>query len=156
MDISKTEKEILEHQRADPDFLLCRHGKKEWKGCDPVCAFDEDGKFRENNWNCHLMNKVRSLMGQWVPDEDKAPGNYWWDDDQSYGILFVPSFVKEIDSYLQGTFILVDWYKSRGKTDSFRILQGDTIREGTEADAQELTKIYSIYLDELYSEEGEG
>jgi len=148
------EKRILKKQHADPDFLLCRHGEKDWGGADPCCAFDEDGAFREHNWNCFLMSKVRSLMGQWT-DEDKAPGNYWWDDDQSYGVLLIPSFVNEIDSHLRGCFVLIDWYKSRGKTDSFRILRGDTLRNGTEKDAQELVSLYSVYLDKLYSEDEE-
>jgi len=151
MEASRIERKMLESQRLDPDFLLCRHGKKDWSGMDPVCAFDEDGKFRENNWSCRLMSKVRTLMGQW---NEATPGNYWWDDDDSHGVLYVTSEVgrKEVDSYLRGCYVLIDWYKSRGKTDNFRILQGDTIREGTEADALELTRIYSVYLDELNSE----
>jgi len=147
------EERMLEKQHTDPDFLLCQHGKKDWSGMDPVCAFDEIGRFRKNNWNCILMSKVRALMGQWAPDKYNAPGNYYWDDDQSYGVLLVPSF--DNDSYLGGTFVHLEWYKSRGRTDNFRILQGDVIREGTETDAQELTRIYSAYLDDLYSEDEE-
>ncbi len=134
-------KKMIEKQHADPDFLFCRHGEKDWMGADPCCAFNEDGTFRENNWSCVLMSKVRDLMGQW---SDSAYGHCWWDDDQHYGVLYIQSWVhgKEVDSYLQGTFVLLDWYKSRGKTDSFRILQGDVVREGTEKDALEIVKIY--------------
>jgi len=146
---NEEEKRILNKQHADTDFLLCRHGEKDWSGADPRCAFDEDGTFREHNWNCFLIGKVRSLMGQW---HEKAPGHYWWDDDQNYGVLYIPSWInidqKQIDSYLQGCFILLDWYKSRGRTDSFRILRGDVIREGNEKDAKELVKLYSSWLGE--------
>lgn len=156
---NEEEKKMLEQQHADPDFLLCRHGKKDWSGMDPVCAFGQDGKFRENNWNCLLMSKVRALMGQcwFLSDYKNAPGHWWWDDDDSHGVLYVASEVdkKEVDSYLQGCYVLIDWYKSRGKTDSFRILQRDIIRAGIEADALELTRIYSAYLGELYLEDQE-
>jgi len=151
------ERKMLAKQHADPDFLLCRHGKKEWRGSDPCCAFDEDGKFRERNWNCRLMSKIRSLMGQWADDEDNVPGHYWWDEDQNYGVLYIPAWLniekKQIDSYLLGCFILIDWYKSRGKTDSFRVLEGDKIRQGTEGDALEIARIFKDAIKQLWGGE---
>ena len=132
---------ILKKQHADPDFLLCRHGEKDWNGADPCCAFDESGKFREGNWNCQLMAEIRHLCSPW---NEAAPGHYFWSDDQYYGVLYVSSWIDrtEVDSYLLGAFILLDWYKSRGATDSFRILQRNVVREGTEKDAQEIVRIY--------------
>ena len=137
------ERNILKSQHASPDFILCRHGKKDWKGADPSCAFDKHGNFRDNNWSCFLMNKVRGLMGQW---EENSYGHYWWDDDQYYGVLYIQSWIdgRETDSYLQGSYILVDWYKSRGATDSFMILRGYRIHNGTEKDAKEIVRLYGL------------
>ena len=139
------EARILAKQYSDPDFILCRHGEKDWSGADPCCAFNENGTFREHNWNCFLMNKIRVLMGQ---QDESAPGQCWWDDDQNYGVLYVSTWADGIwgESYLKGCFILMDWYKSRGATDSFRILEGDTIRLGTEKDAEELIRLYTSYF----------
>jgi len=146
--IDKWEQDSLRRQHNDPDFLLCRHGVKYWTGDDPCCAFDEAGNFRENNWNCFLMTKVRELCGQW--DED-APGNCWWDEDQYYGVIYIPTWFagEEVKSPLRGCFVLMDWYKSRGRTDSFRILAGDIVRQGTEEDAEEIAGIFEDYLEEV-------
>ncbi len=152
-------KRMLTEQRADPNYLLCRHGEKDWNGGDPECAFDKEGKFREDNWNCFLMSKVRCLMGQrWFGSrEDTMPGYFWWDEDQNYGVLYIRSWInrKEIDSYLNGAFVLLDWYKSRGRTESFRILQGDTIRQGTEEDAQEIVRLYTETIAKAYEDDEE-
>ncbi len=150
---------MLAEQRAGVNYLLCRHGEKDWNGGDPECAFDEHGKFREDNWNCFLMVKVRCLMGQgWFGSrEEGMPGYYWWDEDQNYGVLYIRSWMhqKETDSYLNGAFVLLDWYKSRGATDSFRILQGDIVRQGTEGDAEEIVRLYAETIAKMYEDDEE-
>lgn len=90
------------------------------------------------------MGKVRELMGQWADNPNDVPGHYWWDDDQNYGVLYIHSWLygKPVNSHLRGVFVLLDWYKSRGATDNFRILSGNTIRGGTEDDAKEIVRIY--------------
>ena len=148
------QEEILAKQHAGPDFLMCRHGKRDWRGADPVCAFDESGKFREWNWNCILMSKVRSLMGHWAKPGSTS-GHYWFDDDQNYGVLYIPSWIdrKQVDSYLMGAFVLLDWYKSRGRTDSFRILQRDIVRQGTEKDAEEIVRLYAEEIAKTFEDD---
>ena len=140
------EREIVEKQHADPNFLLCRHREKDWSGADPECGFNEDGTFRESNWRCWLLSQVRSLMGQY---DEEAPGQCWWDDDQNYGVLYVSTWADGVwgESYLKGCFILMDWYKSRGATDSFRVLEGNIVRLGTEKDAEELVRLYSQFIE---------
>ena len=101
------------------------------------------------------MSQVRCLMGQgWLGPNEGMPGNYWWDDDQNYGVLYIRSWMhqKETDSYLSGAFVILDWYKSRGATDSFRILQGDTIRQGTEKDAEEIVATREWLLEHQHRE----
>ena len=56
--------------------MLCRHGKKDWNGSDPKCAFDEEGKFREENWNCFLLTAVRGLMNQYRMKMGSVPMEY--------------------------------------------------------------------------------
>ncbi len=126
--------------------LLCRHGEQKWNGQAPGCGFNEDGSFREDNWNCFLLNAVRRLMNQ---HEENCPyGKCWWDDDQWQGVLYVPcgdNWWDEERSDYMGAVVLMTWYKSRGRTDSFKIVSGDTIREGTEQDAIEILKILKQY-----------
>jgi len=132
--------------------MLCRHGTKNWSGSDPECGFDEEGKFREENWMCFLVQNVRDLMNQWNSPEDKEycpTGHCWWDDDSYVGVLYIPYSMMpytEMISPLTSSMVIMTWYKSRGRTDSFRILGGDgTLREGNESDAVEILRIFSKY-----------
>jgi len=127
--------------------MLCRHGEKHWNGSDPECAFDEEGVFRDNNWNCFLLNTVRSLMNQ--DDDEGCPyGKCWWDADEYQGVLYLPcgdNWWDEERGDLLGAVVLMTWYKSRGRTGTFRIVSRNTIREGTEKDAIEILKIMKDY-----------
>ena len=133
--------------------MLCKHGKKDWEGDDPVCAFDEDGSFVRDNWCCFLLNTIRSLMNQHISqeDEDYCPyGKCWWDADEYQGVLYLPcgdNWWDEERDDLLGAIVIMGWYKSRGTTDSFRIVTYKGIREGTERDAIEILKKTKDYHD---------
>ena len=109
-------------------MVNCSHwqGKKPWKGDDAKCAFLPVGKmFYKENWNCKLMCDIREIL------ETKMYDSIAWSADQKCVVVPVNSE--------SGTFAIIGWYKSRGKTEMFKITDGDTfIRTGTEAEAIEL------------------
>ena len=77
--------------------ILCERRGKTWQGSNPTCAF-KDGTFSPDNWNCATMGTLRDLADLF--DMSHRCG------DDSIGI--VP---------FEGAFIVMAWYKSRGKTD---------------------------------------
>lgn len=68
---------------------------KPWAGEDPKCAFP-DGLFTTYNWNCATMNTLRN----------RAEAFRATSDDQSAGL--VPA---------AGAFVVLYWYKNRGRTE---------------------------------------
>ena len=94
----------------------CKERGKNWVGDEPVCAF-ESGKFSEVNWNCATMNELR----------DKADVT-WGNDDQNASIIPIEN----------GQFIILSWYKNRGRTEGAWIIdEGEckklTIKEADKA-----------------------
>lgn len=133
------EKRILKAQHANPAFLLCRHGKKDWAGADPNCAFGEDGFFKQDNWSCLLMSEVRGLCSQW---SDDGSGTNLWHDDSYIGVIPIQDDTYE--SPLSGRFAILTWYKSRGRTDGFWITDGYEMRVGHEGDAEEILRLHGL------------
>lgn len=64
----------------------------------PRCAF-RDGRFSSNNWNCATMNRLRALV---TDDWDRVH----YSEDQFCGVL-----------PFEGDFLVLSWYKRRGKTE---------------------------------------
>jgi hypothetical protein len=107
--------------------MKCRHGGKigaNWS--DRQCAFNEEGKFIKDNWNCALMNQLR------VEDENHGEIQYKhaYSDDQN--CLIIP--------FDNGKFAIISFYKRRGKTEGFFVMDESIIREGTESDISEILK----------------
>jgi hypothetical protein len=100
--------------------MKCKHWDKVPHNfaSEPLCAFDEKGKFLKNNWNCQLMNRLR----------DYAEYDPIWNDDNNLGVLAIDN----------GDYVILGWYKSRGRTDLFVIYNGSEFREGTEDDAEKI------------------
>lgn len=91
----------------ETDCPLCKERGKTWQGGNPVCAFTS-GVFDSNNWNCATASKIRSLV---IDDAI-------WNEDQYCAIKPV------LDC---GEFLLVSWYKRRGRTDGIWIVKDDKI-----------------------------
>lgn len=81
----------------------CEKRGKTWEGDDPKCAFDEEGWFHPNNWNCASMGALRL----WADENNKIT----YSDDNSCAVL-------PFDGY----FIVLAWYKRRGKTDWAKLI----------------------------------
>lgn len=95
--------------------------------CEPVpesfasprdCAF-KDGIFKGENWNCVTMNRLRDLC------ENSAH----WSEDESIGIISN-----------DGRFIVLSWYKRRGRTQNAVVCSYGTFEPLTEEIALEFIK----------------
>ncbi|MET0601840.1 MAG: hypothetical protein ABW167_07610 [Baekduia sp.] len=84
----------------------CTARVKDWEGDDPRCGFNADGTFNTSNWNCATLNELRDRAGDAV-----------WNEDDWVSILRAPEIKKPGGSLLV-VFVLLRWYKSRGRTDS--------------------------------------
>ncbi len=108
----------------DITYEYCRHGKKTWDGDDAHCAFTLEGKFIKDNWNCILLDKLREL----------GESNEVWSNDEHCTVI---GFGAE-----DSRFAILSYYKHRGKTDGFWVVNSGVIREGTEADAQLIAEAF--------------
>ncbi len=78
----------------------CQARGKTWQGDDPKCAF-ESGAFSSDNWNCATMGKLRSILeydAEWYEDMHIVTARVLDDGKANIG------------------WIVLSWYKSRGRT----------------------------------------
>jgi len=104
--------------------MKCKHWAEIPKefGSKPECAFNKDGSFNPDNWNCNLMNELR----------DAAQDVEVWAEDEHMAVLAFQGELK---------FGILGYYKHRGRTDRFWIWEvGKEIRNGTLADAEAWSK----------------
>jgi hypothetical protein len=101
--------------------MKCKHGTPSPGFSEYQCAFDEQGKFIKDNWNCPLMNKLR------IEHDDNYVSYNVYSEDQH--CLVIP---------FDGKFAIIGFYKSRGKTEAFYILKDSDMREGTASDVAEI------------------
>jgi hypothetical protein len=78
----------------------CQERGKTWEGSDPSCSFP-DGVFSSKGWNCATAGELRDLVRQ---DEEDSLSVY--SDDCNAALL-----------PWEASFILLSWYKHRGRTD---------------------------------------
>jgi hypothetical protein len=99
---------------------LCEERGKTWNGDDPVCAF-ENGVFSEDNWNCATMNKLRHIS--------KDIETYMRDDMSCGSIGYVPmdNDYAPDDFDTLGGYILMTWYKDRGRTNKALFMNDNEI-----------------------------
>lgn len=76
---------------------MCDERGKNWRGDDPKCAFDDNGVFVSDNWNCATMNALRNIATKY----------YTWNEDE----YCAPVPIRE-----EGVFVVLSWYKNRGCT----------------------------------------
>ena len=88
---------------------MCQQRGKTWEGSDPRCAF-EDEVFDKNNWNCATSNAIRSI----AEDSDLVIYN----NDQN--LASIPLSL--------GRFLIISWYKRRGRTEGMWVVDGTEIK----------------------------
>jgi hypothetical protein len=93
-------------------------GHPEVCGSPIECGFTSDGSFRSQNWNCATLGELRQLAWR----NNRATR---WDD---VSICHVP-----LPEY--GGFVVLSWYKNRGRTDGAFVICEDECRPMTLADA---------------------
>jgi hypothetical protein len=96
----------------------CEKRGQTWSGSAPRCAF-ESGEFNSNNWNCATINKLR---GDAFEEQENS---YYLNDDN----------LKVIPFEYNG-WIVLSWYKSRGRCDVASIINSNGIRNLTLEEAE--------------------
>lgn len=102
------------------DCEMCRARGKNWNGGDPICSFQDGGRFNPKGWNCATANAIREIC-----DPAKV-----YCDDQYYATVNVSSLSIGADA------LWVGWYKNRGRTEAMWLLNGsDAPIQPTESQA---------------------
>lgn len=96
----------------------CEKRGKTWNGEDPKCAF-KTGGFDSDNWNCATMNELR----------DKFNDNQIWHEDQM-GLM--------AKAFNSGEFLVLSWYKRRGRVEGAWIMDEDKMTSLTLAEAEKI------------------
>lgn len=92
-------------------------------GSDPRCAFGEGGVFRSDNWQCAGLSPLR----------DDATMGELWNNDQNASLLRIGDDT--------GCFIVLSYYKHRGRTEGAWLVDQSEMRPLTIAD---VTKYLSL------------
>lgn len=105
------------------DCARCKiRGKPVSFGSEPECAFPE-GVFSKSNWQCATMNELRNKVED--GDEYLTLGSLRV-NDQSAALLADDS----------GQYIVMSWYKNRGRTEGAWLMSETTIEPLTLKDAE--------------------
>jgi len=115
--IRKTAKSIS----SDNDCKLCKKRGKAWNGDNPKCAF-ANGIFSNENWNCETANRLRNL----------TIDTKFYSNDQYCGVI-------DLDEC--GKFLILSWYKSRGRTEGAWVVDQSSISPITLKEAEELLSV---------------
>lgn len=109
----------LVESRRDPNFVpdpkacpACKERGKNWYGGDPTCAFLNNEEFDPDNRNCATMNELRALR----------------DSEPKRALTLQAGDQKCLVSPLgDSEFLILSWYKNRGRTDGAWTLSSDLI-----------------------------
>ena len=107
----------------------CRNAAPPSNGSERRCAF-ESGVFSAENWQCETLNKLRII------EEGQFESNVVYNDDHSAVLIAMDS---EKD---HGLFLLLTWYKNRGKTDHALIVGANGVHPLTLEAAEETLAYY--------------
>ncbi len=103
---------------------LCRITPKSWEGDDRRCAFGA-GVFSADNWNCETMNRLRGLAVEGaVYSNDQYCGSVPYD----------------------GSFIVLGWYKNRGRTEAAALLSECTVSPVSLVEAEECLSLHGRFV----------
>jgi len=86
----------------------------------PVCAFDKDGNFQKENWMCMTMIGLRDMSSY-----------HGWNEDESIDVVHT----------LNGEYVVLTYYKHRGRTGNALVLCDDEQRNLTLKDAERLLEV---------------
>lgn len=89
----------------------CSERGKAWEGSEPKCSFPDGGRFSPEGWNCGTANALRVLVRQ-----DEEDSRSVWSEDCVAALL-----------PWDGAFVLLTWYKHRGRTDGAWLVAGASV-----------------------------
>lgn len=142
----------LRHQ-LEPDpvsgemrHVLLRHpdGRPQLSMSRCHCAFPTRKSFVTDNWNCQTMVELRRLLGRASHLSTSMPADRSYEfvqDDARLLVARIPD--TSDDPALQSGFLVLSWYKERGRTSQAMVFDGDSGRPLTYATAQHLLNHYS-------------
>lgn len=90
----------------------CLDRGQTWDGSAPKCAFPL-GLFDADNWNCATMNAIRDIADDSLASETL---HAVWSEDQYAAVL-----------PWEGRFVVLSWYKRRGRTEGAWLLEERSI-----------------------------
>lgn len=105
---------------------LCLERGKTWRGDDPVCAFEDEGKhfFTNNNFACATMHRFRELIYE-LHNKGSKNLAYTKVIDQHYVVIAINEVFREFRigdlSYLPPHGLTASWYKSRGRIETVTV-----------------------------------
>ena len=93
---------------------LCDANIKNWANSSSKikCAFDSNGDFTNDNWNCGTMSTLRHIAGY----------NVVRNGDDSISTLPLPN---------DNGFLIISWYKSRGRTETLYHFEDNNFNTAT-------------------------
>lgn len=105
----------------------CRSGEKDWVGGDRNCGFKSPSlEFTPDNWNCEVLNLLREL----------AQEKDWIKYHEDCSMVSFP--VRDVG------WVVLTWYKRRGRTDVAQVLTGVNVEPLTYAAALQALRQYGI------------
>lgn len=122
-----------EFKKKYPYSIELKKHKDTCLGSEISCAFDENGIFTTDNWNCITIGILRELVSKYgeTKRDDNAAG--------SLDVLWIPEN-DGIDGYL-----IMSYYKSRGRIGQAYIFNDNEI-------PKILTEEYAEHIIRCYSE----
>ena len=102
-----------------------------------VCAFDKNGRFREKNWNCMTLQKLRQIATE-------HRDCYFHRNDMYAGTIYVLP-VPEPDigiANIQRGYIVLTCYKDRGAVDKAIVINEDEVQSLNLETAEWVIKAY--------------
>jgi hypothetical protein len=92
-------------------------------GSPRKCAFNSNGIFTSDNWNCVTACELRALAGEGWDNKKDAESFFVRRDDRSYAAIWIPPHPEDVPDgervgpFRGGGFIAMTWYKDRGQTE---------------------------------------
>lgn len=109
---------------SDPCNRCQKQGQPDHFGSPVKCAFI-NGIFDSDNWQCATINVLRNLI-----HEDTQPlAKFYTREDMRQGSLGVISIPEYDTEGLQQGYLIMSWYKNRGRTGQAWVFWDDDIPE---------------------------
>jgi len=112
------------------------------------CGFDENGEFKSDNWGCRTLISLR-----YIAQTSVCKNCYYYRDDLVTGTLCViPIPILADYDIEQSGFIILAYYKERGKTDIGVVIDDEGVKPLKLNTAEKVLEYYECKLKEANDE----